>query len=219
MAGWEYLELGRLRQVFLALGLLFWIFLIYRQIVPALKDSGRRELAVLFLLGTATIPVFYLPAFFFDSVSNFSVVDTWRFWIIHLWVEGFLEIFVTILVAVLFVQLGLVSYVTAVRVIYLDAILFLVGGIIGTARHWYWTGQSTTTMAFAAMYSALEVVPLTILTLDAGAFYKAGREKITVDSTGEINPCVIRGVKHRPWAHDRRKSFPRRHTPGPRRPP
>jgi nitric oxide reductase subunit B len=186
--GWEYLELGRLWQVLLAAGLLFWIFLIYRQIAPALKDPGRRELAVLFLLGAATIPVFYLPAFFFDSVSNFSVADTWRFWIIHLWVEGFLEIFVTILVAVLFVQLGLVATVTAVRVIYLDAILFLVGGIIGTAHHWYWTGQSTTTMAFAAMYSALEVVPLTILTLDAGDFIRLGGKKCDICGQSAANP-------------------------------
>jgi nitric oxide reductase subunit B len=186
--GWEYLELGRFWQVLLAIGLLFWIFLIYRQTAPALKEPGRRELATLFLLGAATIPVFYLPAFFFNSVSNFSVVDTWRFWIIHLWVEGFLEIFVTILVALLFVLLGLVSNATATRVIYLDAILFLVGGIIGTAHHWYWTGQSSTTMAFAAMYSALEVVPLTILTLDAGDFISLGGKKCDICGKSAANP-------------------------------
>jgi hypothetical protein len=59
-----------------------------------------------------------------------------------------------------------------VRIIYLDAILFLSGGIIGTAHHWYWTGQANFTMALAAMFSALEVVPLTLLTLDAWDFIK-----------------------------------------------
>ncbi|MGC8495488.1 MAG: cbb3-type cytochrome c oxidase subunit I [Syntrophobacteraceae bacterium] len=153
-----------------------------------MKDPARREIATLFLLGAATIPIFYLPAFFFNSVSNYSVVDTWRFWIIHLWVEGFLEIFVTILVALLFVQLGLVSKVAATRIIYLDAILFLVGGIIGTAHHWYWTGQSTTTIALAAMYSALEVVPLTLLTLDAGDFIKLGEKKCDICGKPAANP-------------------------------
>ena len=86
--------------------------------------------------------------------------------------EGFFELFVTVLVAVTFYQLGVVRRINAVRVIYMDAILFLAGGIIGTAHHWYWTGQANFTMALAAMFSALEVVPLTLLTLDAWDFIK-----------------------------------------------
>jgi nitric oxide reductase subunit B len=178
--GWEYLELGRVWQILLAMGLVFWLFLLMRGVAPARQDPARREIATLFILGAATIPVFYLPAFFFDSATNFSVVDMWRFWIIHLWVEGFFELFVTVLVAIIFFQLGLVSRTTATRVIYLDAILFLSGGIVGTAHHWYWTGQSSAAMAFAAMYSALEVVPLTLLTLDASDFIKLGRSKCDV---------------------------------------
>ena len=41
--------------------------------------------------------------------TNFAVIDNWRFWIIHLWVEGFFEIFATVLVAIMFHQMGLVS--------------------------------------------------------------------------------------------------------------
>ena len=106
-------------------------------------------------------------------------MDTWRFWIIHLWVEGFFELFVTVLVAVTFYQLGVVRRTNVVRVIYMDAILFLSGGIIGTAHHWYWTGQANFTMALAAMFSALEVVPLTLLTLDAWDFIKLTGTKET----------------------------------------
>lgn len=175
--GWEFLELGRFWQILLAAGLVFWLFLLYRSAGPAMADPNRRELSLLFLAGALTIPLFYLPAFFFDSVSNYSVVDMWRFWIIHLWVEGFFEVFVTMMVAVLFVQLGMVAYATAVRIIYLDAIIFLGGGIIGTAHHWYWTGQSSIAMAFAALYSALEVVPLTLLTLEASGFIQLTKAK------------------------------------------
>ncbi|RPJ09529.1 MAG: nitric-oxide reductase large subunit [Deltaproteobacteria bacterium] len=170
--GWEFLELGRFWQVILVVGLSFWIWLLYRAIAPAMKDPERKEIALLFMMGAAAIPFFYLPAFFFGSTTNFTVVDTWRFWIIHLWVEGFFELFVTVLVAVTFYQLGVVRRINAIRVIYMDAILFLAGGIIGTAHHWYWTGQANFTMALAAMFSALEVVPLTILTLDAWDFIR-----------------------------------------------
>ena len=74
--------------------------------------------------------------------TNFTVVDTWRFWIIHLWVEGFFEFFATTVVALLFFQLGLTRRNTALRVIYLDAILYFLGGLIGTGHHWYFNGQS-----------------------------------------------------------------------------
>ncbi len=74
------------------IGFSFWLGLLYRTTAPALKDPERREITLLFLGGAAAIPFFYLPAFFFGSTSNFTVVDTWRFWIIHLWVEGFFEL-------------------------------------------------------------------------------------------------------------------------------
>jgi nitric oxide reductase subunit B len=170
--GWEYLDLGRLWQILLAVGLVFWVYLLFRGIAPARKNPQEREIASLFLYAAIAIPLFYLPAMFFSSTTHFSIVDTWRFWIIHLWVEGFFELFVTVMVAIIFYKLGMVSHITATRVVYLDAILYLGSGIVGTGHHWYWTGQSSITMAFAAMFSAMEVVPLTLLTLDAWDFIK-----------------------------------------------
>ncbi|MGH7934818.1 MAG: nitric-oxide reductase large subunit [Candidatus Binataceae bacterium] len=168
--GWEYLDLGRAWQMMLAVGLLLWVWLVWRGIRPALKDPVRGELSSLFLVAAITIPVFYIPAFFYKVDTNYAVVDLWRFWIIHLWVESFLELFVTVAVALIFYQLGMVARTTAVRVIYLDALLYLGSGIIGTGHHWYFSGQPELTMALAAMFSAMEVVPLTLLTLDAWDF-------------------------------------------------
>ena len=173
--GWEYLDLGRVWQMLLAVGLVLWLVLLFRAIAPARKDPERSEISSLFLYAAVAIPIFYLPAMFFGSRTHFTVVDMWRFWIIHLWVEGFFELFVTVMVAVIFFRLGIVSRITAARVVYLDAILYLGSGIVGTGHHWYWTGQSNITMALAAVFSALEVVPLTLLTLDAWDFIKVTR--------------------------------------------
>jgi len=173
--GWEYLELGRAWQMLLAVALLFWFGLLVRALVPALRDAERREIAGLFLCAAIAIPVFYLPAMFFDGTTHFSVVDAWRFWIIHLWVEGFFEFFVTVMVAIIFLQFGVVTRLTATRVIYLDAILYFAGGFIGTGHHWYWTGQTSFNMALSALFSALEVVPLTLITLDAWDFVRLSR--------------------------------------------
>lgn len=181
--GWEYLDLGRAWQLLLAGGLVLWLILMFRAVAPARSDPKTREISSLFLYAAAAIPVFYLPALFFTSRSHFSVVDTWRFWIIHLWVEGFFELFVTVVVVLLFYKLGIVTPTTAARVVYLDAILYLGSGIVGTGHHWYWTGQSTITMALGATFSAMEVIPLTLLTLDAWDFIKASRS--TCDVCGQ----------------------------------
>jgi len=178
--GWEYLDLGRAWQILLAIGLVFWLLLLRRAVAPAKKNPEAREVSSLFLYAAMAIPIFYLPAMFFDSTSHFSVVDMWRFWIIHLWVEGFFELFVTVMVSIIFYKMGIVSHLTAARVVYLDAILYLGSGIVGTGHHWYWTGQSNVTMALAAVFSAMEVVPLTLLTLDASDFAKLTHSKCEV---------------------------------------
>jgi nitric oxide reductase subunit B len=175
--GWEFLEIGRFWQVLLAIGLIFWFWLLCRELIPARKDPERRGLITFFLIAAAAIPVFYLPALFFGSGTHFTVVDTWRFWIIHLWVEGFFELFVTVIVAVVFHQLGLVARGTALRAVYLDTILVFGGGLIGTGHHWYFNGQSELNMALSSAFSALEVVPLTLLTLDAWDFVKLTRDE------------------------------------------
>jgi len=178
--GWEYLEIGRFWQILLAIGLLFWFFLVWRAVAPARRDPERRGFANFFLIAAFAIPLFYLPALFYGSQTNYTIVDAWRFWIIHLWVEGFFEFFVTVIVAVIFYEMGLVRRIAALRTVYLDAILYFGGGLIGTGHHWYWTGQTELNMALSAAFSALEVVPLTLITLDAWDFVKLTRGKDTM---------------------------------------
>jgi Nitric oxide reductase large subunit len=175
--GWEYLEIGRGWQVLMVIGLLLWSFLLLRSVRPTKNEPEERELKTIFLLAAFAIPFFYLPAFFFGSATNYSTVDTWRFWIIHLWVEGFFEVFATVMVAIMFYKLGLVAKQTATRIIYLDAVLFLGAGILGTGHHWYWNGQTSVSMAISASFSAMEVVPLILLTLEASDFAKLMRSK------------------------------------------
>ena len=190
--GSEYLDLGRFWQVLLAAGLLLWLALMYRALKPAMKDARTGTLASLFLYIAVAIPLFYLPALFYGPHTNPAVIDNWRFWIIHLWVEGFFELFATVLVAVMFFQMGLVSAKTATRVVYLDAILYLGAGIIGTGHHWYFTGQGTLNMGLAATFSAMEVIPLTMLTLDAWDFIRL--KERTCDS------CGVRLADAQKWA-------------------
>ncbi|MEO8062882.1 MAG: cbb3-type cytochrome c oxidase subunit I [Pseudomonadota bacterium] len=174
--GWEYLELGRLWQILLVVGLIAWFALLWSLVRPrALANRAAQPIVRMFLVAALAIPLFYIPAMFFGAKTNYTVVDTWRFWIIHLWVEGFFEFFATTIVALTFFQLGITRRNVALRVIYLDAILYFLGGLMGTGHHWYFTGQTNLNMALSAMFSAMEVVPLTLLTLDAWDFVRTTR--------------------------------------------
>jgi len=178
--GWEYLDLGRGWQITLAISLLLWLFILINLVKAELKNKDTKEVISLFVYSAIAIPIFYAPALFFNHKSHYSVVDTWRFWIIHLWVEGFFEVFLTSIVAIIFYKLDVISPRTAARVVYLDALLYLGSGIIGTGHHWYWTGQSNITMALGAVFSAMEVVPLTLLTLEAWDFIKLTSAKCDI---------------------------------------
>lgn len=174
--GWEYLELGRVWQYLLVAGLSVWFVLLWILVRPrALAQPEAKPIVKMFLMAALAIPVFYVPALFFGAKTNFTVVDTWRFWIIHLWVEGFFEFFATTVVALTFYQLGLTRRNVALRVIYLDAVLYFLGGLMGTGHHWYFTGQTNVNMALSALFSVLEVVPLTLLTFDAWDFVRTTR--------------------------------------------
>jgi nitric oxide reductase subunit B len=174
--GWEYLELGRFWQYVLVIGLFAWFGILWTLMRSrCLAVPASAPIVNMFLVAALAIPVFYIPALFFGAKTNFTVVETWRFWIIHLWVEGFFEFFATTIVALTFYQLGLTGRNVALRVIYLDAILYFLGGLMGTGHHWYFIGQTNVNMALSALFSVLEVVPLTLLTLDAWDFVRTTR--------------------------------------------
>ena len=185
--GWEYLELGRIWQYLLVIGLLVWFALLWWVARPSKVDNvDARPIVKMFFVASLSIPVFYIPALFFGAKTNFTVVDTWRFWIVHLWVEGFFEFFATTIVALALYQLGLTRRNTALRVIYLDAILYFLGGLVGTGHHWYFNGQTGFNMALSALFSVLEVVPLTLLTLDAWDFVRTTQRE--GKAAGELVP-------------------------------
>ena len=170
MQGWEYLDLGRLWQILLVAGMLIWVAILVRGLWRRLPGEHPGNLPWLFLYSALSIPVFYAAGLVFWKSTNFAVVDFWRFWVVHLWVEDFLELFTTIMVACIFVLLGVVRQATATRVVYLDIILYSIGGVIGTMHHLYFSGTPAMYMAFGAFFSAMEVIPLLLLTFEAWRF-------------------------------------------------
>jgi nitric oxide reductase subunit B len=184
--GWEYLDLGRFWQILLVTGMVLWLVIVYRGLRSRLAGESFGNLPHLFFYSALSIPLFYAVGLACRSQSNFAIGDFWRFWVVHLWVEDFLELFTTIMVAFIFVLLGVVSEKTAVRVIYLDAILYSVGGVVGTMHHFYFSGGPAVHMALGAFFSAAEVIPLTFLTVEAWTFLHLGARQEVTGGAGQF---------------------------------
>ncbi|WP_018665115.1 nitric-oxide reductase large subunit [Heyndrickxia acidiproducens] len=166
--GYEYTDIGRFWQIFLTIGLFLWLFLMIRAIWPAFKNiKESRNLLALFLLASTAIPVFYIPGLMWGQHSNLAIAEYWRWWVVHLWVEGFFEVFSTVVIAFLFTRLGLLKVATATSSVLFSTVIFLFGGIIGTFHHLYFSGTPVGVIAFGATFSALECVPLVLIGFEA----------------------------------------------------
>ncbi len=174
--GYEYVDLGRVWQILLFVGLLIWLFLVVRAVRPALKTPGEhRPLLWLFVLSAAAIGLFYGAGLTWGQHTHLSMVEYWRWWVVHLWVEGFFEVFATTVIAFFFTRLGLIQPTLAAKAALLSATIFLAGGIIGTCHHLYFSGTPTVALAFGSVFSALEVVPLTMVAYGAIDDLRRGR--------------------------------------------
>jgi nitric oxide reductase subunit B len=172
--GFEYLDLGRFWQILLSIGLAFWVAMLYRVLRGRLRVEHAGNLPWLFFYAALAIPAFYAVGLLAQTTSSTTVAEYWRWWVVHLWVEDFLELFTTVVVAYLFVLLGVVEERVALTLVYLDFVIYSAGGVIGTMHHMYFNGTPVEHMALGAVFSAAEVVPLTFLTVEAWSFLQLG---------------------------------------------
>ncbi|HOX57957.1 MAG TPA: nitric-oxide reductase large subunit [Candidatus Paceibacterota bacterium] len=166
--GYEYVDLGRFWQIFLFVGLWVWLLLMARAMWPAFRQpSENRHLLALFLIASTAIALFYGAGLMWGRQTHYAMAEYWRWWVVHLWVEGFFEVFATVVIVFLFTRMGLLRTVTATAAVLFSTTIFLSGGIVGTFHHLYFSGTPTAVMALGATFSALEVVPLVLIGFEA----------------------------------------------------
>jgi nitric oxide reductase subunit B len=166
--GYEYVDLGRIWQIALFVGLALWLVLMLRALWPAIqRRDDSRTLVHMFTAASIAIGLMYGAGFFFTAKTHLTVMEYWRWWVVHLWVEGFFEVFATAAIALIFARMGLIERKSAGRAVMASSGLFLFAGIPGTFHHLYFSGTPTSIMAVGASFSALEVVPLVLIGLEA----------------------------------------------------
>jgi nitric oxide reductase subunit B len=166
--GYEYVDLGRFWQIYLFVGLLLWMVLVLRAVAPALKQREEgRSLVFLVVVAAVSIGLLFGAGLVWGQHTNISIMEYWRWWVVHLWVEGVFEVFATAIVSALFVRMGLVRASVATTSVLVTTIIFLGGGVLGTFHHLYWSGTPIAVIALGSVFSALETVPLMVVGFEA----------------------------------------------------
>jgi nitric oxide dismutase len=168
--GWEFVDLGKLYQGLLMVIFVLWGIVVYRGVKPAFIKGQPWNLPNWIMYSVIGIPLFFISGFVAQPETNFVIADFWRWMVIHMWVEAFFEVFVTVIVSYLMVLMGLVSRQAAIRVVYIATLLFLGTGLLGISHNFYWNAKPVATMALGSVFSTLQFVPLILLTVEAWRF-------------------------------------------------
>ena len=174
--GYEYVDLGRFWQIYLTIGLFLWVGLVLRALWPVLQQKGGKSLIYLVLVSAIAIGLLYAAGLMWGQHTSITVMEYWRWWVVHLWVEGIFEVFATAIISLLFVRMGVLRTSTATIMVLFATIIFLFGGVLGTFHHLYFSGTPTSVIAVGAMFSALEVVPLLVVGFEAYTRHKVEHE-------------------------------------------
>lgn len=180
--GYEYVDLGRFWQIFLSIGLVLWLILVIRALLPAIKSENNKSLIWLLLISSASIGLLYFAGLMWGQNTHISVMEYWRWWVVHLWVEGIFEVFATTIISYIFVKMGLLRSSTAVVAVLFATIIFLSGGVLGTFHHLYFSGTPIGVVALGAVFSALEVVPLAVVGFEAYNHVKVEKQASWYDN-------------------------------------
>ncbi len=172
--GWEFIELGRFFQLLLLGAFTLWIYIIYRGIKPWISMKNVWSVPAWLLWGSGVMVLFLFFSVLMVPSSNWAVADYWRWMTVHMWVEVTFEVFTTVIVAYLLVQMGLVTRLMAERVIFLAVMLFFVTALNGISHNFYWIAKPTGIIAVGSVFSTLQVLPLLLLTLDAWQMRQEG---------------------------------------------
>lgn len=178
--GWEYIELGRLWQILLLVGLVFWLLVVYRAVGHHLKLRHKDEFSSLiwFYVFSAVLVVgFFSFGLFYGKGSHLTLADYWRWFVVHIWVESIFEFLGVAAISPLLVAMGLASARAALMVAYFTAALVFITGIVGTAHHYFWYGGPSLWLGWGAIFSSMEPVPLFGLVVRSMMEYKGIREQ------------------------------------------
>ncbi len=164
--GRELLNLARVWDIGLVVGLVMWFLMVYSVIRKAKTNNVLVGTIIWSAFGIATLYIAGMMPL--NKIApNFTVDDYYRWWVVHLWVELTFELFAAGVLAFLTVALGLVSRKSAERVMLFELGLIIFSGTLGVGHHYWWQGLDEYWIAIGGIFSAMEPLPLVLLMIEA----------------------------------------------------
>lgn len=164
--GRELLNLGRVWDIGLVVGLVFWFLLIISLIKKTATNNPLVGTIIWAAFGIATLYIAGMMPIH-KIMPNYTVDDYYRWWVIHLWVELTFELFAAGVIAFFTVTVGLISHKTAVKVMFFELFLIMMSGTLGVGHHYWWQGLDEYWIAIGGIFSSLEPLPLALMIVEA----------------------------------------------------
>ena len=170
--GRKFLEIPRPLDYLVVVNVLTFFFLF---LATLYKGKQRTTTALVMTMGLVFAALLYLPGMiWFD---NQTMDSFFRWWVVHLWVEGVWELIMGGILAFLLIKITGVDREVIEKWLYVIVGLTFISGILGTGHHYYYIGAPKYWLIIGGVFSALEPLAFLGMALFAVAMYRKGEKK------------------------------------------
>ncbi|HNH07390.1 MAG TPA: cbb3-type cytochrome c oxidase subunit I, partial [Leptospiraceae bacterium] len=165
--GRKFLEIPRPLDFLVVINVLMFLFNIGMTIFRAKRYTTS---SIVLYLGLFSAALLYLPGMiYFDS----QTLDSYfRWWVVHLWVEGVWELIMGSILAYLLIKLTGVDREVIEKWLYVIVGLTFLSGILGTGHHYYYIGTPKYWLWIGGLFSALEPLAFLAMAVFAVTMYR-----------------------------------------------
>ncbi|WP_339104558.1 cbb3-type cytochrome c oxidase subunit I [Haloterrigena salinisoli] len=181
--GLEYLEVGRVWKLGLLAGFGVWTGLVLRGVRQL--DESPTGLGHFMTYAGGSIALMFAASMLYTPETNMAVTEFWRWWVVHMWVEGVFEFFVTAVISAALVSMDLIEKADAEKAILFEVFAIMAAGIVGVSHHYWWVGLPDVWVPIGTTFSTLEFVPLVFV------LYRSIGEYRSLRAQGEEFPYTL----------------------------
>lgn len=167
--GRKFLEIPRPLDYLVVINVLLFIYLIGATIWKGRKYTTT---SLVLFFGLLTAALLYLPGMIDTDHQTFD--SYWRWWVVHLWVEGVWELIMGAILSFLLIKLTGVDREIIEKWLYVIVGFTFLSGILGTGHHYYYIGTPRYWLMIGGIFSALEPVAFLGMAIYAIAMAKKG---------------------------------------------
>ncbi|MBX7225582.1 MAG: cbb3-type cytochrome c oxidase subunit I [Chitinophagales bacterium] len=169
--GRKFLEIPRPLDWLVVVNVLTFLGLL---LTTLFKGKKKTTTSMVLTMGLVFAALLYLPGMiWFD---NQTMDSFFRWWVVHLWVEGVWELIMGGILAYLLIKITGVDREVIEKWLYVIVGLTFISGILGTGHHYYYIGTPKYWLIIGGIFSALEPLAFLGMALFALAMYRKGEK-------------------------------------------